>query len=56
MHKVVGWMLRETGKRVSSEALTGFLDRHAAAMPRMMLSYATEHLDAEDQARYRAMR
>jgi 3-methyladenine DNA glycosylase AlkD len=56
MQKAVGWMLRETGKRVSRPTLTGFLDRHAAAMPRTMLSYATEHLDAEDRARYRAMR
>jgi hypothetical protein len=56
MQKAVGWMLRETGKRVSRESLTGFLNRHAAAMPRTMLSYATEHLDLEDRARYRAMR
>ena len=56
MQKAVGWMLRETGKRVSRQALTGFLDRHAAAMPRTMLSYATEHLDPEDRARYRLMR
>jgi 3-methyladenine DNA glycosylase AlkD len=56
MHKAVGWMLREIGKRVSREALTGFLDAHAAAMPRTMLSYATEHLDPADRARYRAMR
>jgi len=55
MHKAVGWMLREAGKRVSREALTGFLDEHAAAMPRTMLSYATEHLEPEDRARYRAM-
>jgi 3-methyladenine DNA glycosylase AlkD len=56
MHKAVGWMLREIGKRVSREQLTGFLDAHAAAMPRTMLSYATEHLDPADRARYRAMR
>lgn len=56
MHKAVGWMLREVGKRVSRDTLTGFLDAHAAAMPRTMLSYATEHLDVEDRARYRAMR
>ena len=56
MHKAVGWMLREVGKRVSREQLTGFLDAHAAAMPRTMLSYATEHLDPEERARYRAMR
>ena len=56
MQKAVGWMLREVGKRVSREVLTGFLDTHAAAMPRTMLSYAVEHLDPEDRARYRAMR
>jgi 3-methyladenine DNA glycosylase AlkD len=56
MHKAVGWMLRETGKRVSREALLGFLDAHAARMPRTMLSYATEHLDPEVRAAYRAMR
>jgi hypothetical protein len=49
-------MLREVGKRVSREQLAGFLDAHAAAMPRTMLSYATEHLDPAERARYRAMR
>jgi 3-methyladenine DNA glycosylase AlkD len=56
MHKAVGWMLREVGKRVSREALLGFLDAHAARMPRTMLSYATEHLDPELRAAYRRMR
>lgn len=56
MHKAVGWMLREIGKRVSREALLGFLDAHSARMPRTMLSYATEHLDPDVRAAYRAMR
>lgn len=56
MRKAVGWMLREVGKRVSRDTLTGFLDAHAAAMPRTMLGYATEHLDPADRVRYRAMR
>jgi 3-methyladenine DNA glycosylase AlkD len=56
IQKATGWMLREAGKRVSREALLGFLDAHAAAMPRTMLSYATEHLDPELRAHYRAMR
>jgi 3-methyladenine DNA glycosylase AlkD len=56
IQKATGWMLREAGKRVSREALTGFLDAHAAAMPRIMLSYATEHLDPADRARYRLRR
>jgi len=56
MHKAVGWMLREVGKRVSPDALAGFLDAHAAQMPRTMLSYAVEHLDPVERARYRALR
>jgi 3-methyladenine DNA glycosylase AlkD len=56
MHKAVGWMLREVGKRVSRDALAGFLDAHAAQMPRTMLSYAIERLEPEERARYRGMR
>ena len=56
MHKAVGWMLREVGKRVDRAALTGFLDEYAPRMPRTMLSYATEHLAPEERAAYRAMR
>lgn len=56
MHKAVGWMLRETGKRVSRDTLLGFLDAHAARMPRTMLAYATEHLDPAERAAYRALR
>jgi len=54
MHKAVGWMLRETGKRVDRALLTGFLDEYAGRMPRTMLSYATEHLDPATRAAYRA--
>lgn len=56
LHKAVGWMLREVGKRVDRGALTGFLDEHAARMPRTMLAYATEHLAPEERVAYRAMR
>jgi 3-methyladenine DNA glycosylase AlkD len=56
MQKAVGWMLREVGKRINRSVLTGFLDAHAASLGRTALSYATEHLPAEDRARYRAMR
>jgi 3-methyladenine DNA glycosylase AlkD len=55
IQKAVGWMLREVGKRVSRDELVAFLDANAAAMPRTMLSYATEHLTPEDRARYRAL-
>ena len=53
IHKAVGWMLREVGK-VDRALLLGFLDAHAGRMPRTALSYATEHLDPEVRARYRA--
>ena len=44
-----------TTGRITAEQLD-WLDAHAAAMPRTMLSYATEHIDPADRARYRAMR
>ncbi|NNC12323.1 DNA alkylation repair protein [Planctomonas sp. JC2975] len=54
--KATGWMLREVGKRVDRGLLGGFLDANVERMPATMLSYATEHLDAEDRAAYRARR
>ncbi len=52
MHKAVGWMLREVGKRCGREPLTDFLDRHADTMPRTTLRYAIEHFDAGTRKRY----
>lgn len=55
IHKAVGWMLREVGKRASPEALTAFLERHAATMPRTCLRYAIERLPARDRQRWMNM-
>jgi 3-methyladenine DNA glycosylase AlkD len=54
IHKATGWMLREVGKRVSREDLLGFLDEHAAVMPRTMLRYSIEHLSPDVRAHYLA--
>lgn len=54
MHKAVGWMLREVGKRVSETQLKIFLDKHATQMPRTMLRYSLERLSAKDRQKYMA--
>lgn len=51
MHKAVGWMLREMGKRVSLEMLRDFLTKHVHEMPRTALRYAIEHL-SDDERKY----
>ncbi len=43
IHKAVGWMLREVGKR-DERTLRAFLDRHAGEMPRTALRYSLERL------------
>lgn len=52
IHKAVGWMLREVGKRCSTTILENFLNQHAATMPRTMLRYALEHLPLEKKKYY----
>ena len=56
IHKAVGWMLRETGKRISQKVLISFLDQHAAQMPRIMLSYAVEHMSIKQRTYYRNLK
>jgi len=54
VHKAVGWMLREAGKR-DEPRLLAFLDAHAATMPRVMLRYAIEKLDKPTRDSYLAL-
>ncbi|MBR1468827.1 MAG: DNA alkylation repair protein [Prevotella sp.] len=51
MHKAVGWMLREMGKRVSMDLLRDFLRQNVHEMPRTALRYAIEKMD-DDERRY----
>lgn len=54
IHKAIGWMLREVGKR-DEAALLAFLDTHASAMPRTSLRYALERLSPARRKRYMAV-
>ena len=51
IHKAVGWMLREAGKR-DKEALVAYLEPRFRTMPRTMLRYAIEKFPEEERQRY----
>jgi len=51
IHKAVGWMLREVGKR-EPQILADFLDQYARSMPRTMLRYAIEKLTPATRKAY----
>lgn len=56
IQKAVGWMLREVGKRASSEALDAFLHMHAATMPRTALRHAIERFPPDRRAYWMSRR
>lgn len=55
MHKAVGWMLREMGKRISMDLLREFLRQHVHEMPRTTLRYAIEKMDEKERKEWMNM-
>lgn len=51
IHKAVGWMLREMGKRDETHLIL-FLNQYVSQMPRTMLRYAIEKLGNEHKRMY----
>jgi 3-methyladenine DNA glycosylase AlkD len=54
MHKACGWVLRDIGNR-DPHALRAFLSTFATRMPRTMLRYSIEKLDADERRHWMSL-
>ncbi len=55
IHKAMGWMLREVGKK-DRLSLKNFLDKNAVQMPRTALRYSIEHFSPEERNYYMTLK
>ncbi|MFG1709862.1 DNA alkylation repair protein [Nonomuraea sp. M3C6] len=51
IHKALGWMLREIGRR-DEPLMVAFLHRHLDELPRITVRHATERLAPTERARF----
>ena len=56
MHKAIGWMLREVGKKSGEKTLMEFLDAHIRTVPRTTLRYAIERFPEVTRKKYLALK
>ncbi|KUK76128.1 MAG: DNA alkylation repair enzyme superfamily [candidate division WS6 bacterium 34_10] len=54
IHKALGWMLREVGKK-DEAVLKTFLEDYANKIPRTMLRYSIERLNEKERQKYLSM-
>lgn len=52
IHKAMGWMLREVGKRINQNLLRDWLKQHKLELPRTTLRYAIERFSTEERQAY----
>jgi 3-methyladenine DNA glycosylase AlkD len=52
IHKAVGWMLREVGKRCGKKFEEEFLKKYYKTMPRTMLRYAIERFPEKERQKW----
>ena len=55
IHKAIGWMLREVGKK-NKIVLENFLKRNIKQMPRVMLRYSIEKFSKDEQKYYLSLK
>jgi 3-methyladenine DNA glycosylase AlkD len=55
MHKALGWMLREVGKR-GELVLQKFIGQYAPQLPRVTLRYSIERMSESERKRWLALK